>query len=150
DYLEIGGGESGYIAVRPGDARTIFAGSYQGYVSRYDRRTQQRLDVTVWPEPTMGWPAKDRRHRFHATFPILISPHDPNTVYVAGNHVFRSTNDGHSWDEISPDLTRNDITRLGDTGGPLTLDNCGTEYYGTVFALAESPKHPGVLWAGSD
>ncbi len=150
DYLEIGGGESGYIAVRPGDARTIFAGSYQGLITRYDRRTQQRQEISVWPEPMMGWPAKDARYRFQWTYPIMLSPHNPNVLYCAGNHVFRTTNDGHSWDEISPDLTRNDASRLGDTGGPLTNDNCGTEYYGTIFALAESPKQPGVLWAGSD
>ena len=98
----------------------------------------------------MGWPAKDARYRFQWTFPIHLSPHDPHTLYVAGNHVFRSHDEGASWQVISPDLTRRDPERLQDSGGPITLDNCGTEYYGTVFALAESPCQPGVLWAGSD
>jgi photosystem II stability/assembly factor-like uncharacterized protein len=147
---EIGGGESGYIAVHPRDPHIIYAGSYQGYLSRYDGRTQQRRNVTIWPEAMMGHPARDCKYRFQWTFPIMLSPHDPSVVYVGGNHVFRSTNEGTSWDEISPDLTRNDASRLQDSGGPLTLDNCGTEYYGTVFALAESPIERGLLWAGSD
>ncbi len=147
---EIGGGESGYIAVHPSDPRIIYAGNYQGYVSRYDGRTQQRRDITIWPEPMMGWPASECKYRFQWTFPILLSPHDPSVLYVAGNHVFRSNDEGASWEPISPDLTRNDPSRLQDSGGPITKDNCGTEYYGTVFALAESPIERGLLWAGSD
>jgi len=150
DATEIGGGESGYIAVHPSNPRIIYAGSYQGYVSRYDGRTQQRRDITVWPESMMGWPAHACKYRFQWTFPILLSPHDPNVLYVAGNHVFRSTDEGASWEPISPDLTRNDPSHLQDSGGPLTKDNCGTEYYSTVFALAESPIERGLLWAGSD
>ncbi|HEY7985060.1 MAG TPA: hypothetical protein VID73_12870, partial [Ktedonobacterales bacterium] len=150
DYLEIGGGESGYIAVRPDDPNIVFAGSYQGYLTRFDMRTYQRRDITVWPEVEMGWPAKNARYRFQWTFPILLSPHDPNTLYTTGNRVFRSGDEGGSWEVISPDLTRKDESRLGDSGGEVTLDNCGTEYYATIFAFAESPVERGVLWAGSD
>ena len=150
DAREVGGGESGYIAVRPDDPNIVYAGSYQGYITRYDLRTGQRRDITIWPEHMMGWPAKDARYRFQWTFPIHLSPHDPHTLYVAGNHVFRSHDEGASWQVISPDLTRHDPERLGSSGGPVTKDNVGTEYYGTVFALAESPCQPGVLWAGSD
>jgi photosystem II stability/assembly factor-like uncharacterized protein len=150
DYREIGGGESGYIAVRADDPNIVYAGSYQGYLSRFDARTNQRRDVTVWPEQMIGWPAKDSRYRFQWTFPILLSPHDPNVLYTTGNRVFRSTDEGASWETISPDLTRHDETRLQDSGGPVTLDNCGTEYYATIFALAESPVQSGLLWAGSD
>ncbi|HEX9107382.1 MAG TPA: hypothetical protein VF832_09140, partial [Longimicrobiales bacterium] len=122
----------------------------QGYLTRFDMRTNQRRDITVWPEMDMGWPAKDARYRFQWTFPILLSPHDPNTLYTTGNRVFRSLDEGGSWEVISPDLTRKDESRLGDSGGVVTLDNCGTEYYATIFAFAESPVTRGVLWAGSD
>ncbi len=150
DYAEVGGGESGYIAVRPDDPNIVYAGSYQGYISRFDLRTTQRRDITVWPEMMIGSPAKDTRYRFQWTFPILLSPHDPDVLYTAGNRVFRSTDEGSSWEAISPDLTRQDESRLDDSGGPITRDNCGTEYYATVFAFAESPMQRGLFWAGSD
>jgi photosystem II stability/assembly factor-like uncharacterized protein len=150
DYYEVGGGESGYIAVRPDNPNIVFAGSYLGYLTRYDHSTGEVREITVWPEATLGWPAKDARYRFQWTFPILLSPHDPNILYATGNHVFRSTDEGHSWQEISPDLSRNDVSKMQDSGGPLTKDNVGTEYYGTIFAFAESPLERGLFWAGSD
>ena len=150
DYEEVGGGESGYIAVRPDDPNVIFAGNYQGYITRYDRRTGQARDITAWPEGASGWGAKDLKYRFQWTYPIVLSPHDPNVLYITGNHVFRSTNEGSSWEQISPDLTRNDPTTMEPSGGPITKDNTGAEYYGTIFAFAESPLTKGVFWAGSD
>ena len=150
DYYEVGGGESGYIAVRPDDPNIVYAGSYLGYLTRYDHRTGQLRDITVWPETSLGWPARDARYRFQWTFPILLSPHDPNVLYATGNHVFRSTDEGSSWEEISPDLTRNDKSKMEDSGGPITRDNVGTEYYGTIFAFAESTLKRGLFWAGSD
>ncbi len=150
DMIEVGGGESGYIAVDPRNPNIIYAGNYQGYLTRYDHATGQLRDITVWPEPAMGSPASDVKYRFQWTFPILLSPHDPGVLYATGNHVFRSTDEGASWDEISPDLTRNDASTLGPSGGPITGDNVGTEYYATIFAFAESPREKGLLWAGSD
>jgi photosystem II stability/assembly factor-like uncharacterized protein len=150
EMYEVGGGESGYIAVRSDNPNVIFSGSYQGYLTRYDHATGQTRDITIWPDYMMGWPAKDAKYRFQWTFPIVLSPHDPNVLYATGNHVFRSADEGASWQEISPDLTHNDPTTLQDSGGPVTRDNCGTEYYGTIFAFAESPVQRGVLWAGSD
>jgi photosystem II stability/assembly factor-like uncharacterized protein len=150
DAYEIGGGESSYIAVRPDNNNIIFAGSYLGYLTRYDHRTSQTRDISVWPDAALGWPARDARYRFQWTFPILLSPHDPNVLYVTGNHVFRSTDEGESWEEISPDLTRNDPSKMENSGGPITVDNVGTEYYGTVFAFAESALERGLFWAGSD
>ena len=150
DWDEVGGGESGYIAVRPDDPNIVFAGNYQGYLTRYDARTGQQRIINVWPEAQSGWGAKDPRYRFQWTYPIVLSPHDPNVLYVTGNHVFRSTNEGSSWEEISPDLTRNDSSTLGLSGGPITKDNTGAEYYATIFAFAESPKERGLFWAGSD
>src|SRR5579885_3259291 len=150
EYHEVGGGESGYIAVRPDDPNIVYAGSFQGYISRYDHRTKQVRDISVWPEASSGWPAQDLKYRFQWTFPIVLSPHDPQVLFATGNHVFRSTDEGASWAEISPDLTRNDRSRQGPSGGPITKDLVGTEYYDTIFAFAESPRQQGLFWAGSD
>ncbi len=147
---EIGGGESGYIAVRPDDPNIVFAGNYQGYLTRYDSRTGQARNVMVWPEFSSGSGAKDVKYRFQWTFPTLLSPHDPDVLYVTGNRAFRSTDEGASWETISPDLTRNDRSKLESSGGPITKDNTGAEYYATIFAFAESPRAPGLFWAGSD
>jgi photosystem II stability/assembly factor-like uncharacterized protein len=150
ETFEVGGGESGYIAVRPDDPNIVYAGSYDGYLSRYDHRTFQERDIAVWPEISTGWGAKDNKYRFQWTSPTLLSPHDPNVLYTTGNHVFRSTDEGSSWEVISPDLTRNDVTKQEASGGPPTKDNTGAEYYCTIFAFAESPITRGLFWAGSD
>lgn len=150
DWYDVGGCESGYIAPRPGDPNIVYAGCYGGFISRWDKRTDQIRNVTVWPDNPMGHGVEGMKYRFQWTFPIVASPHEPNVVYAAGNRVFRSTNEGASWEAIGPDLTRNDPTKYGPTGGPITKDNTSVEYYGTVFALAESPVDQGLLWAGSD
>ena len=151
DWYSVGGGECGYIAIRPDDPDIIFAGNHSnGYVSRYNHRTGQVRNIMVWPEPIAGWGAKDMKYRFQWTFPILLSPHDPDTLYVTGNIAFRSTDEGTSWEAISPDLTRNDVTKMEPSGGPVSKDATNAEYYGTIFAFAESPLQPGLLWAGSD
>lgn len=150
ETYQVGGGESGYIAVRSDDPNIVFAGNYQGYLTRYDHRTRQERNIAVWPEPATGWGAKDQKYRFQWTSPTLLSPHDPGVLYTAGNHIFRSTDEGASWEAISPDLTRNDVSKQEASGGPPTKDNTGAEYYSTVFAFAESPLTPGLFWAGSD
>lgn len=150
ETYEVGGGESGYIAVRADDPNIVFAGNYQGYLTRYDHRTRQERNITVWPEAATGWGAKDQKYRFQWTSPTLLSPHDPNVLFTAGNHVFRSTDEGSSWQIISPDLTRNDVSKQEASGGPPTKDNTGAEFYCTIFAFAESPITPGLYWAGSD
>ncbi len=149
-WYPVGGCESGYVAPKPDDPQVVFAGCYGGQVTRYDRRTGEERDVTVWPENPMGGGASGMRYRFQWTFPIVFSPHDPNLLYATGDRVFRTTNQGQSWTAISPDLTRHDPAKLGPSGGPITKDNTSIEYYATVFAFAESPKAKGVLWAGSD
>ena len=98
----------------------------------------------------MGWGAEGMKYRFQWTAPIVISPHDPELLYTAGNVLFQSRSGGQSWEAISPDLTRNDKTKLGPSGGPITKDNTSVEYYGTIFAFAESKLEKGLLWAGSD
>ena len=150
DWWSVGGGESGYIAVHPNNPNIVYAGSYGGLLTKYDHRTKQSENINVWPDNPMGAGSEAMKHRFQWTFPIVTSRHDPDVVYAAGNHVFKSTNEGKSWEMISPDLTRNDKSKQGSSGGPVTKDNTGVEYYCTIFAFAESPVQRGVLWAGSD
>ena len=149
-YYFVGGCESGFVATRRDQPDVSFAGCYGGQLDRHDRRTGQERSVAVWPDNPMGWGAAELKYRFQWTYPIVISPHDPNVLYVTSQHVHRSTNEGQSWETISPDLTRNDKSRQGASGGPITKDNTSVEYYGTVFTLAPSPRDASVLWAGSD
>jgi photosystem II stability/assembly factor-like uncharacterized protein len=150
DAHPIGGGESGYIAVRPDNPDIVYAGSFITRMTRYDHGSQQAVEITVWPEDYVGYGSEEMKYRFQWTFPIVLSPHDPNIIYTGGQYIFKSTNGGDSWDPISPDLTRGDPETLKPSGGPITKDNIGTEIYATVFAIAESPVTPGVIWAGSD
>jgi photosystem II stability/assembly factor-like uncharacterized protein len=149
-WYPVGGCESGYVATNPADPDIVYAGCYGGQITRYDHRTGQERDVSVWPENPMGWGAEGMKYRFQWTFPIVLSPHDPKVLYTGGDHVFRTTDEGQTWEAISGDLTRHDASKLGPSGGPITKDNTSIEYYGTVFAFAESPREKGVLWAGSD
>lgn len=144
------GGESGYIAVKPDDPEIVFGGSYGGLLEMLNHRNGESRNVNPWPDNPMGHGAADLVHRMQWTFPIVFSPHNANKLYTCSQHVMVSTNMGETWKKISPDLTRNDKRTMGPSGGPITKDNTSVEYYGTVFAFAESPKVPGVLWAGSD
>lgn len=156
DCYIAGTGESGYIAVRPDDYNIVYVGAIGSSpgggnsLQRYDHRTRQIRLITTWPETMGGYGASEDKYRFAWTYPIVISPHDPNVLYIGGNLVFKSTNEGQSWQPISPDLTRADPETLKPTGGPVNRDSIGAETYATVFAFAESPHEPGVLWAGSD
>ena len=128
----------------------MIAGTYTGTLTRYDVRTKQTKDISVWLNNYDGWAARDIPNRFQWTFPILFSKHDPRVLYVAANRIFRSTNDGDSWEAISRDLTLHDPKTLVAAGGPITYDMTGTEWYATMFAFAESPLDADVMWAGSD
>ncbi len=146
----VGGGEAGHTAHDPTDHNIVYASEYGGYLSKYDHRTRQPRNISVYPFNQSGHGAEAFRYRFQWTAPILVSPHDPKTVYHAGNKLFRTTDGGQSWTPISGDLTRNDRQRQKWSGGPITGDNTGVEVYGTIFAIAESPKQKDLLWAGSD
>lgn len=154
EWYEVGGAESGYIAVRKDNPDIVYAGSSGGgeggRLTRYDHATGQLRDISVWPEKTAGVAAEAYTYRFQWTSPIALGLHDPDVLYMCGNRVFRSVDDGQSWTAISPDLTRNDPEKLRPAGGPITLDQTGVEIYCTVFAFAESPLAKGLLWAGSD
>ncbi len=150
DWEPTAGGESGHIAIDPEDEDVVFGGSYDGYLSRYNHRTEEYNNVTVWPDNPMGWGAKDLKYRFQWNFPIFFSSKEPYDLYAAGNVLFRSTDHGQSWTAISPDLTRNDSTKLGPSGGPITKDNTSVEYYCTIFSACEANNDPNVIWTGSD
>jgi len=150
DWHPVGGGESGYIAPRHDNPNIVYAGSYGGHISRWDYRTGQTRNISAWPENPMGWGAKDLKYRFQWTFPIVVSHFDPNVLYITAQVVFKSVNEGQSWEIISPDLTTNDKSRQGKSGGPITFDDTSVEYYCTIFTLAESVYDANILWAGTD
>jgi photosystem II stability/assembly factor-like uncharacterized protein len=153
DWYDVGGGESGWIAPHPDDSSIVFAGSYGGLLTRADQRTKQGRDINVYPNNPLGAGADSTKYRFQWNFPILFSPHKTDgkyPLYAAGNILFRSMDEGASWQAISPDLTTNDKSKQGSSGGPITKDNTAVEYYCTIFALSESPLKQGVIWAGSD
>ncbi len=153
NWYDVGGGESGWIAPLPTDSSIVFAGSYDGLLTRDDHRTGQSRNVDVYPDNAMGAGADVQKYRFQWNYPILFSPHQSNGVYplyTAGNVLFRSMNQGSSWEAISPDLTRNDKSRQKSSGGAITQDNTSIEYYDTIFTVSESPVQAGVIWTGSD
>ena len=150
----VGGGESGWATPDTVDTNLVWSsasgfGSVGGIATLYDRRTNVSHSLDIWPRATIGWGADSLRYRFVWTFPLTISPHDHNRVYVGSQHVHVTTDSGRTWREISPDLTRNDKSRQRLSGG-LTPDNIGVEYAGVVFAIAESPVQRNLLWAGTN
>lgn len=150
DWEPTAGGESAHIAIDPKDNDIVYGGSYGGFFTRHNHKTKQTQAINVWPDNPMGYGAEGMKYRFQWNFPIFFSPHDPNKLYSASNHLHVSYDKGQSWEVISPDLTRNDSTKLVSSGGPITQDNTGVEYYCTIFAAAESPYEKDLIWVGSD
>ena len=150
EWYDVGGGESGWIAPDPRDSQIVYAGSYDGLLTRQDHRTGQSRDINAWPDNTMGYGVEAMKYRFQWSYPIAFSPHDPKTLYIGANVLLKTTNEGQSWEVISPDLTRNDKSKMGTSGGPITQDNTSIEYYCTIFTFMESPVTKGVIWTGSD
>ena len=158
DCYPVGSSESGYIAVRPDNPNIVYSGALGSApgggapMLRFDQKSGHSKLITVWPEVQSGAPGNDAKYRFFFTFPIVLSPHDPDVLYTAAECVFRSYDEGQSWEIISPDLTRNDVEKTSvRSGGEVTKENAGpADYYSTIYAFAESPVKRGVLWAGSD
>ena len=153
-WHDVGGGESGFATPDPKDPDIVWSsasgfGALGGVVTRFNEKTRQFRQVEVWPEITAGHPADQVKYRFQWTFPLLISPHDHNTVYVASQNVHRTTDGGQSWEVISPDLTLNDKSKQTKSGG-LTPDNIGVEYANVIYAFDESPIKKGIFWAGTN
>ena len=150
DWESTAGGESAHIAVDPLNNDIVYGGSYGGYLTRVNHKNKTRRAINVWPDNPMGYGAEGMKYRFQWNFPIIFSKHNPKKLYTFSNQVHVSENEGQSWEVISPDLTRNDPERLKSSGGPITQDNTGVEYYCTLFAANESSLEEGLLWVGSD
>src|SRR5215469_16422032 len=150
DWYEVGGGESGYISPDPKDPEIVYAGSDAAIITRYDHRNNQLQDVSPYPLDTSGNGADMQKYRFQWTEPVCVSRYDSNVIYSASQVVLKTSDRGHSWAPISPDLTRNDKSKQKPSGGNITLDITSVEYYDTVFTIAESPLQKGMLWAGTD
>jgi len=150
DWDITAGGESGHIAVDPADNDVVYGGSYDGFLTRKNHRTGEERNINAWPDNPMGHGAEGAKYRFQWNFPIFFSPHEPQKLYAASNVLHVTTNGGEKWEIISPDLTRNDPSKMGPSGGPITKDNTSVEYYCTIFAVAESPYEKGLILAGSD
>ena len=150
DWESTAGGESAHIAPKPDNNNIVYGGSYDGFLTRVDHEYDQIRAVNVWPDNPMGHGAEGFKYRFQWNFPIFFSPHNPDKLYTASNQLHVTTNGGQTWKIISPDLTRNDSTKLGSSGGPITKDNTSVEYYCTIFAATESYHEEGVIWTASD
>ncbi|MDB4012617.1 glycosyl hydrolase, partial [Cyclobacteriaceae bacterium] len=150
DWESTAGGESAHIAIDPENNNIVYGGSYGGYLTRVNHETSERRGINVWPDNPMGHGAEGMKYRFQWNFPIFFSPHNTKRLYTASNVLHVTMDEGQSWEIISPDLTRNDPTKLGSSGGPITQDNTSVEYYCTIFAATESYHEEGVIWTGSD
>jgi len=150
DWESTAGGESAHLAIDEENNEVVYGGSYDGFLTRYNHNSEEIRAINVWPDNPMGHGAEEMKYRFQWNFPIFTSPHDPNKLYTASNHLHVTTDEGQKWETISPDLTRNDPSKLGSSGGPITKDNTSVEYYCTIFAAIESPYEEGLLWTGSD
>ncbi|MEP6796217.1 MAG: glycosyl hydrolase [Saprospiraceae bacterium] len=150
DWESTAGCESGWLAVDPLNDDIVYGGCYDGVIDRLDHKTGFSRNVDVWPDLQMGHGAEGSKYRFQWNFPIYFSLHDPKKLYAASNYLHVTTDEGQSWKTISPDLTRNDTSKLKPSGGPITKDNTSVEYYCTIFTIAESPRVKDLLWVGSD
>ena len=150
DWSTGAGCESAYLAFDPNDPTLVYGGCYQGYIEVLNKKTNETKDIQAYPTLNLAIQPKDMKYRFNWNAPIVVSPHDPKTIYHAGNVLLRTTNGGMSWDAISPDLTRNEKSKQGPGGMPFTNEGAGGENYNTIYYVAESPIEKGVIWTGSD
>jgi photosystem II stability/assembly factor-like uncharacterized protein len=150
EWHAAGGGESGWMAPNWKDPDVVYAGEYGGQITRYDHRTRQARQIGAWPQLADGHATRDLKYRFQWNAPILVSRHDPKVLYHAAQVLLRTRDEGEHWEEVSPDLTRNDKAKQGYSGGPVSRDITGVEVYDTIFAIAESPLEAGILWLGTD
>jgi photosystem II stability/assembly factor-like uncharacterized protein len=150
DWEVTAGGESAYHAIDPDNNDIVYGGNYKGYLYRFNHENNQRRSINVWPLNPAGSGVEVMKYRFNWNFPTFFSHHDPDRLYAFSHRVHVSMNEGQSWDTISPDLTRAIPETLVSSGGPITQDNTGVEFYANILTAAESPREEGVLWTGSD
>ncbi len=150
DYYAVGGGESAHVAPHPENPNIVYAGSYSGFLTRYNHATGERRNITVYPDNPMGHGVQDMKYRFQWNFPIEFDPFDSKTLYVGSQHLHKTTDEGESWEIISPDLSTNTKSMQVESGGPITKDDTGVEYYCTIFVITPSNQEKGVIWIGTD
>lgn len=150
DWYELSGCESAYLAFNPDDPTLVYGGCYQGIIEEYNNDTKEVRNVMAYPNLGLGTNPEDQKYRFNWNAPIVASPHDPNTIYHAGNHLLKTENRGVTWEEISPDLTKDVEENLGEGGGPITIESAGGEIYHTIMYVMPSPHEKGTIWAGTD
>ncbi len=150
DWESTAGGESAHLAIDPLNNDIVYGGSYGGFLTRINHENGERRVINVWPDNPLGHGVEDMKYRFQWNYPIFFSPHNKKKMYTTSNFVHVTYNEGQSFEIISPDLTRNDPKTLKASGGPITKDNTGVEYYGTIFAAVESPFEKDLIWTGSD
>ena len=150
DWEPSAGGESAHLAPDPKNNEIVFGGTYKGYMMMQDHSNGQIRSVNIWPDNPAGSGAEVMKYRFNWNFPVMFSPNNPNKLYAGSNYLHLSENSGQTWKTISPDLTRNIPETIKSSGGPITQDNTGAEYYANIFAIAESELEEGVIWVGSD
>ena len=150
DYHAVGGGESAHIAFDPDDPTLIYATTINGTLTEFNEQTQKQRYIVPYPERVYGADSKDLKYRSNWNPPVITSPHDPSVIYYGTQYLLKSTDRGMTWNEVSPDLTRNNPERLGRNGGPLTPENVGAEFYHTIFYIAESAQSEGTIWVGAD
>lgn len=150
DWHRVAGGESAFIAFDPDNPEIIYGGTYQGNLDKWDAKSRESKPIKEYPELGLSIAPKDAKYRYNWNAPVITSPHDRNTIYHAGNVVFKSTDEGQSWEVVSPDLTKNEKEKHGPGGGPYTNEAAGGENYNTITYMVESQHEEGVLWTGSD
>ncbi|OIQ30992.1 MAG: glycosyl hydrolase [Bacteroidetes bacterium MedPE-SWsnd-G2] len=150
DWESTAGGESAHIAIDPTNNDIVYGGSYGGFLTRVNHKTNSVRAINIWPDNPLGHGAEGMKYRFQWNFPLQFSKHNPKRLYAFSNQVHVTENEGQTWKVISPDLTRNDASKLVSSGGPITQDNTSVEYYCTIFAAQESPLKEGLIWVGSD
>ncbi len=150
DYYAVGGGESAHVAPHPENPNIVYVGSYSGFLTRYNHATGERRNITVYPDNPMGHGVQDMKYRFQWNFPIEFDPFDSKTLYVGSQHLHKTTDEGESWEIISPDLSTNTKSMQVESGGPITKDDTGVEYYCTIFVITPSNQEKGVIWIGTD
>ena len=150
DYFSVGGGESAHIALNPDDPKLIYATTINGTLTEFDSTTKIVRSIIPYPEVVYGKDAKDLKYRANWNPPVELSPHDNSTIYYGTQVLLKSTDRGLTWEEISPDLTRDQENRQGRNGGPLTPENVGAEFYNTIFYVVESALKKDIIWVGSD
>lgn len=150
DWEPTAGGESAHLAPDPKNNQIVYGGTFKGYMNRLDHTTGQARSTNVWPDNPAGSGAEVMKYRFNWNYPVTFSRHDSNVLYAGSNYLHMTTDEGQSWKTISPDLTRGLPETIASSGGPITQDNTGAEFYSNIFVISESILEKGVIWTGSD